>query len=69
VELPVAGRILRLVRGPALARLDSVGSLAEWRQTEARAQPSGAGSSGGGRMSRLNTLMVNTAVRCMGVAA
>jgi 4'-phosphopantetheinyl transferase len=69
VELPVAGRILRLVLGPAPARLDSVGSLAEWRQTEARAQPSSGAGSGGGRMSRLNTLMVNTAVRCVGVPA
>lgn len=37
VELSVAGRILWLVLGPAPARMDCVGSLAEWRQTEARA--------------------------------
>jgi len=41
VELLVAGRILRLVLGPAPTRLDCVGSLAEWRQTEARASRSG----------------------------
>jgi len=41
VELLVAGRILWLVLGPAPARLDCVGSLAEWRQTEARASRSG----------------------------
>jgi 4'-phosphopantetheinyl transferase len=33
VELRVAGRLLWLVVGPAPARLDSVGSLAEWRGT------------------------------------
>lgn len=37
VELSVAGRILWLVLRPAPARMDCVGSLAEWRQTEARA--------------------------------
>jgi 4'-phosphopantetheinyl transferase len=37
VELSVAGRILWLVLGPAPERLDCVGALAEWRQTEARA--------------------------------
>ncbi|MFM9923801.1 4'-phosphopantetheinyl transferase superfamily protein [Variovorax sp. H27-G14] len=42
VELSVAGRILWLVLRPAPARMDCVGSLAEWRQTEARASASGA---------------------------
>lgn len=37
VELSVAGRILWLVLGPAPERMDCVGSIAEWRQTEARA--------------------------------
>jgi 4'-phosphopantetheinyl transferase len=37
IELPVAGRYLWLVLGPAPTRTDSVGSIAEWRQTEARA--------------------------------
>ncbi len=47
VELSVAGRILWLVLGPAPERLDCVGSLAEWRQTEARASAAGsAGSTG-----------------------
>lgn len=41
VELPVAGRIRWLVLQPAPARMDCVGSLAEWRQTEARASHSG----------------------------
>ncbi len=34
VEVPLAGRILWLVLGPAPSRMDSVGSLAEWRQTQ-----------------------------------
>jgi len=37
VELAVAGRILWLLLGPAPERMDCVGSIAEWRQTEARA--------------------------------
>ncbi|WP_198087103.1 4'-phosphopantetheinyl transferase superfamily protein [Variovorax sp. E3] len=41
VELPVAGRILWLVLGPAPARLDSVGSIAEWRETQGRAVVNG----------------------------
>lgn len=45
VELSVAGRILWLVLGPAPERLDCVGSLAEWRQTEARAGATGTSSS------------------------
>jgi hypothetical protein len=48
-------------------RFPSVGSLAEWRQTEDRAHPSGAGS-GGGRMSPLNAFKAIAAVRCAGVA-
>jgi 4'-phosphopantetheinyl transferase len=47
VELSVAGRILWLVLGPAPARMDCVGSLAEWRQTEARANRLGAAGTGG----------------------
>ncbi len=48
VELSVAGRILWLVLRPAPARMDCVGSLAEWRQTEARASTgSGSGASNG----------------------
>lgn len=54
VELPVAGRILWLVLGPAPARIDSVASLAEWRQTEARA-PSFEPGDGGAYMRRANT--------------
>ncbi len=43
VEVPVAGRILWLMLQPAPARLDAVGSIAEWRQTHVRASaPSGA---------------------------
>lgn len=45
VELSVAGRILWLVLGPAPERLDCVGSLAEWRQTEARAGATAASGS------------------------
>ncbi|MBT2332545.1 4'-phosphopantetheinyl transferase superfamily protein [Variovorax paradoxus] len=37
VEVPVAGRILWLALQSAPARPDSVGSLAEWRQTHAHA--------------------------------
>ena len=37
VEVPVAGRILWLVLQPAPSRMDSVGSIAEWRQTHTRA--------------------------------
>lgn len=37
IELPVAGRILWLVLGPAPARMDCVGSVAEWRETQIRA--------------------------------
>jgi 4'-phosphopantetheinyl transferase len=37
VEVPVAGRILWLVLQPAPLRIDSVGSIAEWRQTRVRA--------------------------------
>lgn len=37
VELSVAGRILWLLLAPAPERMDCVGSIAEWRQTEARA--------------------------------
>ena len=37
VEVPVAGRMLWLALRPAPLRMDSVGSLAEWRQTHARA--------------------------------
>ncbi|MGJ7615327.1 MULTISPECIES: 4'-phosphopantetheinyl transferase family protein [unclassified Variovorax] len=47
VELSVAGRILWLVLGPAPERLDCVGSLAEWRQTEARAGATAASGSSG----------------------
>jgi 4'-phosphopantetheinyl transferase len=47
VELSVAGRILWLVLGPAPERLDCVGSLAEWRQTEARAGAAGSTGSAG----------------------
>lgn len=43
VEVPAAGRILWLMLQPAPARVDSVGSVAEWRQTHVRASaPSGA---------------------------
>ncbi|MCR8961198.1 4'-phosphopantetheinyl transferase superfamily protein [Variovorax sp. CCNWLW225] len=43
VEVPVAGRILWLVLQPAPSRMDSVGSIAEWRQTHTRASvPRGA---------------------------
>jgi 4'-phosphopantetheinyl transferase len=43
VEVPVAGRILWLVLQPAPSRMDSVGSVAEWRQTHTRASvPRGA---------------------------
>lgn len=41
VELSVAGRILWLLLGPAPERMDCVGSIAEWRQTEARATHAG----------------------------
>lgn len=41
VEISVAGRILWLVLGPAPERMDCVGALAEWRQTEARASHAG----------------------------
>ncbi|PIF73430.1 4'-phosphopantetheinyl transferase [Variovorax sp. 54] len=68
VELPVAGRTLVLVLGPAPARADSVGSLAEWRHTEARAQASGAGSEGG-RMQRLNARKGMAEARCAGGVA
>jgi 4'-phosphopantetheinyl transferase len=37
VEVPVAGRLLWLVLQPAPLRIDSVGSIAEWRQTRVRA--------------------------------
>jgi len=37
VEVPVAGRILWLALQPAPFRLDSVGALAEWRQTHVHA--------------------------------
>ena len=37
VEVPIAGRTLWLALRPAPLRMDSVGSLAEWRQTHARA--------------------------------
>ena len=37
VEVPVAGRILWLVLQPAPLRVDSVGAIAEWRQTHVRA--------------------------------
>jgi 4'-phosphopantetheinyl transferase len=47
VELSVAGRILWLVLRPAPARMDCVGSLAEWRQTEARTGIAGAGAADG----------------------
>ncbi|MGJ7572270.1 4'-phosphopantetheinyl transferase family protein [Variovorax sp. RB2P76] len=47
VELSVAGRILWLVLGPAPERLDCVGSLAEWRQTEARVGAAGSTGSAG----------------------
>lgn len=43
VEVPVAGRILWLVLQPAPSRMDSLGSIAEWRQTHNRASvPRGA---------------------------
>jgi 4'-phosphopantetheinyl transferase len=41
VELSVAGRILWLLLAPAPERMDCVGSIAEWRQTEARATHAG----------------------------
>lgn len=63
VELPVAGRTLVLVLGPAPARPDSVGSLAEWRHTEARVQASGGGFEGG-PMRPLNSLQGMTEARC-----
>ena len=37
IELPMAGRILWLVLGPAPSCMDSVGALAEWRETNIRA--------------------------------
>ncbi|MET3377997.1 MULTISPECIES: 4'-phosphopantetheinyl transferase superfamily protein [Variovorax] len=67
VELSVAGRILWLVVGPAPERLDCVGSLAEWRQTEARAQSFGS-DDGGTRMSQLTAPKANTAARYAGAA-
>ncbi|QFZ85256.1 4'-phosphopantetheinyl transferase superfamily protein [Variovorax paradoxus] len=71
VELPVAGRTLVLVLGPAPARADSVGSLAEWRHTEARVQASGAGFEGGpmGPMPSLSALKGMTDARCAGGVA
>ncbi|QOF76278.1 4'-phosphopantetheinyl transferase family protein [Variovorax sp. 38R] len=63
VELPVAGRTLVLVLGPAPARPDSVGSLAEWRHTEARVQASGGGFEGG-PMRPLNALQGMAESRC-----
>jgi len=39
VEVPVAGRILWIALQPAPARSDSVGALAEWRQTHVHASP------------------------------
>lgn len=43
VEVPVAGRILWLVLQSAPSRMDSVGSIAEWRQTHTRVSaPRGA---------------------------
>ncbi|MES2246638.1 MAG: 4'-phosphopantetheinyl transferase superfamily protein [Pseudomonadota bacterium] len=68
VELPVAGRTLVLVLEPAPARPDSVGSLAEWRHTEARAQASGAGFEGG-PMRALNARQGMTEARCAGGVA
>lgn len=63
VELPVAGRTLVLMLEPAPARPDSVGSLAEWRHTEARVQASGAGFEGG-PMRPLSALQGMTDARC-----
>jgi hypothetical protein len=76
VELPVAGRILWLVLGPAPARIDSVASLAEWRQTEARApsracrwrrvhgpRPHRIAQCGGRAMNRFEPLMFGPASR------
>lgn len=65
VELPVAGRILVLALGPAPARTDSVGSLAEWRHTEARARPSQADPEGR-RMRPLNPRKGMSEARCAG---
>jgi len=41
VELSVAGRILWLVLGAAPPRMDCVGAIAEWRETQGRATVSG----------------------------
>ncbi|RQO39700.1 4-phosphopantetheinyl transferase [Variovorax sp. KBW07] len=60
VELPVAGRILWLVLGPAPARIDSVASLAEWRQTEARASSFGP-ATGGAYVQRANNIASRSA--------
>ncbi|RIX84816.1 4'-phosphopantetheinyl transferase family protein [Acidovorax cavernicola] len=68
VEVPVADRTLVLELGPAPARPDSVGSLATWRHTEARAQASGAGSEGG-RMRPRNALKGMAEARCAGGVA